>query len=150
MSRTQLVPASYVFLLRPGPDGAEVLLHLRQATGYLDGHWATLAGHVESGETAREAAVREVFEESGVHVDDLEPLTAVHRVQPGGPPVEQRVDFFWRCTSWTGEPAVQEPAKNGGFAWYPLVALPEPLVPQEAAVLHLLRDGAPVPAILCR
>ena len=57
-----LVPASYVLLLR----GPEVLLQRRQNTGYMDGFWvAGAAGHVEPGETARHAAVREAREELG-------------------------------------------------------------------------------------
>jgi 8-oxo-dGTP diphosphatase len=58
--RFRVVPAAYVFLLRAGPDGEEVLLQRRQNTGYMDGHWAAAAaGHVERGETAYDAANRE-------------------------------------------------------------------------------------------
>jgi 8-oxo-dGTP pyrophosphatase MutT (NUDIX family) len=150
MARTALVPASYVLLWREGDHGPEVLLHLRQHTGYMDGRWACLAGHVEDGESAVEAAVREAREEAGVVVDpaDLEPLAAVHRRQPGGPPVEQRVDFFFRARRWDGEPVVREPAKNGGYRWFPVTDLPE-TVPQEALVLGHLREAGTVPAVLC-
>ena len=59
--RFVVVPAAYVFLLRgSGPD-TEVLLQLRQNTGYMDGHWtAGAAGHVEPGETAPQAAARDL------------------------------------------------------------------------------------------
>ena len=61
--RFQVVPAAYVFLLR----GSEVLLQLRQNTGYRDGHWAAAAaGHVEHGESVLVAAVREAEEEIGL------------------------------------------------------------------------------------
>jgi hypothetical protein len=45
--RFLLVPGSYVVFLRRGAEGDEVLLHLRQGTGYMDGYWATIACHVE-------------------------------------------------------------------------------------------------------
>ena len=62
--RFALVPASYVYLLREGDAGTEVLLQLRQGTPYMDGHWAAAAaGHVERGETAYDAARREAVEE---------------------------------------------------------------------------------------
>jgi 8-oxo-dGTP diphosphatase len=62
-----VVPASYVYLLRDGIGGPEVLLQLRQNTGYMDGHWAAAAaGHVERGETAYDTARREAVEELGV------------------------------------------------------------------------------------
>ena len=38
--RFVVVPAAYVFLLRDGVGGPEVLLQLRQGTGYMDDHWA--------------------------------------------------------------------------------------------------------------
>lgn len=150
MGCSLLVPASYVFLLRDGAAGPEVLLHLRQATGYMDGHWASLAGHVEAGETAVAAAVREVREEAGVDVDpaDLVPLTTVHRTTPGAGQREQRVDFFFTARRWRGEPRVAEPAKNAGLSWFPLGRLPDPVQPQEAQVLAELRSDAPVPALL--
>ena len=150
MTSPLLVPAAYVLLLREGPAGTEVLLHLRQGTGYLDGHWASLAGHVEAGETAVAAAVREAHEEAGIDVDpaDLVPVTTVHRITPGAGQVEQRVDFFFTARTWRGEPSVTEPAKNAGFRWCPLARLPEPMPPHEAEVARLLGSGAPVPAIL--
>jgi len=150
MGRSFLIPSSYVFLLRPGPSGPEVLLHLRQGTGYMDGHWASLAGHVEAEETAVAAAVREVREEADVEIDpaDLQPLTAVHRVTPGGGQIEQRVDFFFTAHRWSGEPRVAEPGKNAGLGWFPLTALPGPVQPQEAQVLTLLAAGDPLPAVL--
>ena len=48
--RFVVIPAAYVFLLRSAEEtGArEVLLQLREGTGYMDGHWAAaVAGHVE-------------------------------------------------------------------------------------------------------
>ena len=61
-----------MFLLRDGATGPEVLLQLRQNTGYMDDHWAAAAaGHVEKGETAYDAARREAREE--IDVDDLRP-----------------------------------------------------------------------------
>lgn len=67
--RFVVVPAAYVFLVRPDPTsrGREVLLQLRRGTGFMDGHWAAaVAGHVERGETVFAAACREAAEEIGV------------------------------------------------------------------------------------
>jgi 8-oxo-dGTP diphosphatase len=109
---------------------------------------------VEPGESAVATAVREAHEELGVTVDpaDLEPLTAMHRGLPGGPALEQRVDFFFTATRWKGTPAIQEPGKAADLAWFGLVALPEPVVPHERVVLRALHDagrhGSRVPPIL--
>lgn len=142
----RVVPAAYVFLL----DGdGRVLLQLRQGTGYRDGFWAAAAaGHVEAGESVHAAACREAAEELGVSVDpaDLVPLTVMHRTAPTGQDVDQRVDFFFTCRRWTGEPRTMEPAKSAGLRWCPLDDLPDPVVPHERFVLDGLRGGD-LPAI---
>lgn len=150
MTRTLLVPASYVLLLRAQDGRREVLLQLRQGTGWRDGHWASLAGHVEEGETARAAAAREALEECGVQVseEDLQPLTTVHRTTPGAGQVEQRVDFFWTAEAWTGVPRIAEPDRTADLRWFPLDSLPDPVVPHERDVLVRLSGGGVVPPIL--
>ena len=144
--RALLVAAAYVVLQRDG----EVLLQLRRGTGYMDEHWAVLAGHLEPGETITAAAVREAAEESGVVVDeaDLEPLTTLHRFIPGGPPIEQRADFFFRARRWTGEPTRLEPDRCAEMRWCALDDLPHPVVPHELTVLRALADGGRPPAVV--
>lgn len=129
-----VVPAAYVMLQR----GEEVLLQLRQGTGYLDGHWAlAAAGHVEAGESAFVAACREAAEELGIVIDpaDLRPITAMHRTQSGGGPIDQRVDFFFACSRWSGEPRILEPHRAAELRWCSPQTLPTPLVPHERVVL---------------
>jgi 8-oxo-dGTP diphosphatase len=146
--RFTLVPASYVLLLRATPEGDEVLMQRRSNTGFMDGYWAaSAAGHVERGEACTAAAVREAHEELGIAVaaGDLEPLCAVHRHQETDRPVDQRVDFFFACRLWSGEPALQEP-KASALSWFGLAALPDPVVPHELAVLTGLAGGGLPPA----
>lgn len=142
--RTLLVAAAYVVLRRDN----EVLLQLRQGTGYMDGRWALLAGHVDRDEAVDRAAVREAYEEGGVTIRprDLQPLTTLHRFEAGGPQVEQRADFFFACDRWAGEPSVQEPDKCADMQWFALDALPD-VVPHERVVLEGMRDGT-LPAIV--
>lgn len=142
--RVALVPASYVIFRRDN----SVLLQLRQNTGYMDGHWATAAaGHVEAGESAEAAALREAHEELGVEIaaEDLVPLTAMHRFQPQGTALEQRVDFFFSTEQWAGEPCIMEPHKAADLQWFALDELPAPLVPHERYVFERLVTGlAPI------
>ncbi|NYJ07676.1 NUDIX domain-containing protein [Petropleomorpha daqingensis] len=145
-----LVPASYV-LLRRTEDGVErVLLQLRRGTGYMDGHWAvSAAGHVEAGEDAVAAAVREAAEELGVVLDraDLVALCAMHRTAGRTEPGEERVDFFFESRRWTGDPRRVEAEKAAQLRWFDLAALPDPVVPHELRVLEGLRRGD-VPPVL--
>nr|WP_247601984.1 NUDIX domain-containing protein [Cellulomonas denverensis] len=134
-----LVAAAYLLVL----DGDRLLLQLRSGTGYRDGHWATLAGHVDPGESAHEAAVREAREEAGIIVQpaDLVPLTTLHRFQRTGPQVEQRADMFFLTRRFTGEATRREPDKAARVEWFDLDRLPSPLVPHEAAVIAAWRAG---------
>ena len=152
--RFTVVPAAYVFLLRPSRDagGTEVLLQLRSGTGYMDDHWAAAAaGHVEKGETVYEAAAREAAEELGIAGLDLTAVCAMQRTQPGprgaAEAIDERVDYFFVCRSWSGEPGVVEPDKSAALRWFRLDALPDPVVPHELKVLEALRSGD-VPPVL--
>ena len=145
-----MVPAAYVLLRRGAEDGGQVLLQLRQGTGYMDDHWAAAAaGHVEAGESVLQAAVREASEELGIGIDpaDLVPLCAMHRtVAPHGP-IDERVDFFFECRRWTGEPRTREADKSADLRWFDLAALPDPVVPHERQVMAALGAGTLQPIV---
>jgi 8-oxo-dGTP diphosphatase len=151
--RFRVVPAAYVLLLRPGSDGSgveEVLLQLRRGTGYRDGHWAAAAaGHVERDESVFAAAAREAAEELGIELApvQLTPLCAMHRTAGNHDPIDERVDFFLGSRQWAGLPRLQEPDKAADLRWWPLDALPTPLVPHELFVLQHLRAGTLPPVV---
>jgi len=145
IERFVVVPASYVFLLREREFELEVLLQLRQNTGYMDDHWAAAAaGHVEKGETAYDAAQREALEELGISDVRLSFVTAMQRTAHGDP-IDERVDFFFTGHHWTGDPHIVEPEKCAKLGWFPLTDLPDPVVPHELVVLEGLRDGGLAP-----
>jgi len=137
--RFVVVPAAYV-MFRRRADPGEVLLQLREGTGYMDGYWAmAAAGHVEAGESVFAAARREAAEELGVDVEPaaLVPLCAMHRTGATG----------LECRSWLGTPALQEPDKAAALRWFDLGALPEPVVPHERFVLEGVRNGDLAPIV---
>ena len=141
--RFTVVPASYVYLMRDGGRGPEVLLQLRGTTGYLDGHWAAAAaGHLERGETAYDTARREAAEELGLSSVELHFELTMQRTAYDLP-IDERIDFFFTARSWTGEPRILEPVKCVELRWCPLGELPEPMVPHEAFALASLGNGTP-------
>lgn len=122
-----------------------MLLQLRHNTGYMDGFWAAgAAGHIEFGETVYQAAAREVQEELGLRVDhdELAPLCTMHRSQPPRGGREERVDFFFDCHQWSGEPRIQEPHKAEDLRWFPLDGLPDKVVAHERRVLEAASAGS--------
>ncbi len=148
IDRFVVVPASYVFFVREEDSRQQVLLQLRQGTGYMDDHWAAAAaGHVEQGESVFEAAAREAAEELGVTDLELTPLCAMHRTGRTGDPIDERVDYFLLATSWSGEPRIIETDKCADLRWFGLHDLPTPVVPHELQVLEGFRDGALAPIV---
>lgn len=146
--RFVVVPASYVFFVREEDGHEQVLLQLRQGTGYMDDHWAAAAaGHVEQGESVFEAASREAAEELGVADLELTPLCAMHRTGRTGDPIDERVDYFLLATSWSGEPRIIEADKCADLRWFGLHDLPTPVVPHELQVLEDYRDGTLAPIV---
>jgi 8-oxo-dGTP diphosphatase len=146
VSRFRVVPAAYVIFRR----GDEVLLQLRQNTGYRDGFWAcAAAGHVEQDESVFAAAAREAAEELGVSVAiaDLVALCGMHRTHGNHDPIDERVDFFFECWQWTGAVRILEPVKSAEVRWFPLDRLPTPVVPHELFVLDHLRAGDLAPVV---
>jgi len=60
--RPKATPAVYLFLIKEG----QVLLLLRKNTGYNDGQYSAIAGHIEKHEGVIEALKKEAFEEAGI------------------------------------------------------------------------------------
>jgi NAD+ diphosphatase len=74
-------------------DGDRALLGRQES--WPEGRYSTLAGFVDPGESLEEAVVREVAEETGVHVTDV----AYFGNQPWPFPQSLMVGFFARATS---------------------------------------------------
>jgi 8-oxo-dGTP pyrophosphatase MutT (NUDIX family) len=60
--RFKLIPAVYLILRR----NDEVLLLRRANTGYQDGKYSLIAGHLDGDELATEGMIREAKEEAGI------------------------------------------------------------------------------------
>jgi mutator protein MutT len=115
---TTIIPAVAVIIRR----GNAMLFAKRANTGFQDGKYCLPAGHVEPGETFREAAVREVMEEVGLQADPAK-LRFVH-VQQTMTPRDIRVHVFFELDDWRGEPVNAEPAVHSEIAWLPSNDLP--------------------------
>jgi 8-oxo-dGTP diphosphatase len=109
------VAAVYLVLLAEG----KILLSKRLNTGYEDGNYGLVAGHVETGETLRQAMAREALEESGLVIaaTDIDLALTMHRFSPSSSPPE-RLDFFMTAVKYTGEITNKEPAKCADLAWF--------------------------------
>jgi 8-oxo-dGTP pyrophosphatase MutT (NUDIX family) len=134
MSRALFPVTVHLFFLQ---DGA-VLLSRRFNTGYEDGNYSVVAGHVERGESLTQAAIREAREEAGVGLDaaGLEAVHVMHR-RSGG----ERVDFFLAVRRWAGEITNCEPHKCDDLSWHRLDSLPANVIPYVRHALACVAAG---------
>lgn len=109
------------YLLRERDGTTEVLLG-RKKHGLGEGYYVGLGGKLEPGESAVEAAVREVAEESGVLVEaaDLEPRGLLSYRFPHREAWSQESNVFV-CRRWIGEPA---PSDELDPEWFEIAAIP--------------------------
>jgi 8-oxo-dGTP diphosphatase len=118
--RFMIAPAVYLILLKEN----KVLLQRRYNTGWADGLYTLLSGHVDSGEIPSEAMLREANEEGNITIETehLQFSQTVYRSIPEG---RTYVDFFFVSDTWEGEPKILETDKADDLAWFPLTELPE-------------------------
>ena len=115
-------------LLLPGvtavvfDDAGRLLLGQRSDNG----NWALIAGVMDPGEQPAEAAVREVYEETAVHVVPervTSVLTQPPNTYPNGDQTEF-VDITFRCRAVGGEARVNDD-ESLEVAWFAPTELPE-------------------------
>ena len=113
---------SLCLLTRTRRDGTREVLLGHKKTGLGTGKIVGLGGHVEPGESAAEAAVREVKEESGICVapDSLMLAAQVTFLFPAHPSWDMDVAIF-TTAGWAGDPAESEEIRP---QWFPVTALP--------------------------
>jgi len=133
--RIKLIPASHLILIRD----TKILLLRRFNTGYQDGKYSVVAGHLDGNETFIQAMVREAKEEAGIKInpEDLEIVHIMHRRCPN----EERIDFFIQAKSWTGEPTIIEPNKGDNLKWFDLDNLPKNIIPYVKQAIEYVREN---------
>lgn len=115
-----------------------VLLHLRKNTGYFDGHYSFIAGHVEDGESATDAIIREACEEGGIQINaaQVKVVHVRHRKSD-----RLNVDVFFECSAWQGAITNKEPEKCDALTFFALDRLPANIVDDIAEVLKEIKAG---------
>src|SRR5258708_4121803 len=113
MSKEHFKPFAAVYIMFI--KDSEILMSRRANTGYQDGMYSLVAGHIDGNETLRTAAVREGKEESGVDIkeEDLNLRLMMHRLHD-----REYVDFFFVPKKWEGELKNMEPQKCDDLRWF--------------------------------
>ncbi len=136
--RFKLIPAAYLVLKKDN----KVLLSKRANSGYQDGKYGLVAGHIEGKELGTAAMVREAKEEAGIVIDPdkLKFVHVAHRL--GLDEVDQeRIDLFYELDEWEGEIVNAEPEKCDDLSWFDIDNLPENILPFVKRVLTDISAG---------
>ena len=105
-----------------------------------DGSWGYPGGRIEIDETVEDGARREVLEECGLTVGEMELLgifsgPRLHHIYPTSGNEVSGVDVVYVSRSYTGTlHSADGEAKQMGF--YPIDALPQPIFPLNAPALE--------------
>lgn len=99
------------------------LLLKRINTGYEDGKYSFLGGHVEKQEEIREAAIREAKEEIGITIkkEDLY-IKHVFNIRTID---NAYIYFIFICNKWEGQPKIMEKDKCDEIKWVKQSDIPE-------------------------
>jgi len=124
----QVVDVAVGVLIRPDGD---FLLTSRPAGKVYAGYWEFPGGKFEAGETVEQALSRELFEELGLHTQQIEPWR------------QELVDYphalvrlhFCKVWQWSGELQMREAQS---FAWQRLPVTVAPVLPGTVPVLSWL------------
>lgn len=135
--RFKIIPVSHLILIRDN----KILLSRRFNTGYEDGNYSVVAGHLDGNETFTAAMVREAKEEAGIDitVEDLEVVHVMHRKSP--PVTNERVEFFLKAEKWQGELKIMEPDKCDDLKWFLIDNLPVNIVPYIKSAIENIQKG---------
>lgn len=119
-------------------ENSTTLLGLRQNTGYEDGSYALVSGHVEKDEGAIVGMIREAREEIGIVIDkkDLEYLLTMHHKSN-----RENMHLFFSCKKWSGSIQNNEPEKCTELTFFSFEALPKNIVPYHRYALECIQKG---------
>lgn len=108
-------------------DNEKILLQRRFNTGYEDGNYSIIAGHVDGNESVVRAIQREAFEEAGIKIkeEDLEIVHVMHKKEPN----RESIDYFFIAKKYDGKITIMEKDKCDELKFYNLNDLPENMIP---------------------
>ncbi|MNJ97489.1 NADH pyrophosphatase [compost metagenome] len=127
--------AAYLVLIQ----NDQILLLRRFNTGYQDGKYSLVAGHLDGGETVEECIIREAKEEADIDLsqEGLQVKHIMHRKASD----REYMDVYLVATMWNGNVQNMEPHKCDDLSWFPLSALPENLIAEVRFALEKIQQG---------
>lgn len=130
---------SSIYLIIKNNEG-KILLQRRQGSNLWPGFLALPAGHLDVGEDAYEAAIREAKEELDINitVDNISDVFVVNRKNKSLLPY---YDVYFELNGYNGEIKINEPNKCSELVWSNIKSLPEDMIEFEKIALNNYLNG---------
>lgn len=137
MEREKFLSSIYLIIRN---ENGEVLLQRRQGTKLWPGFLALPAGHIDEGENAYEAAIREAKEELDIEIkiEDIIDTFVVNRKNKSLSPY---YDVYFELDKYYGEIKINEPEKCSELVWSSMENLPEDMIDFEKEAIEKNREG---------
>jgi 8-oxo-dGTP pyrophosphatase MutT (NUDIX family) len=126
--------SSQVFLIKKVKGETLVLLQQRKG-GWADKLWeAGASGHIDHGESPKDAIVHEAKEELNIKINkkDVEFISIFFKKSQG----QIFYNFSFVCKKWTGTPIVGEPDKIIQIKWFNINKLPTRMIPDRKLAIN--------------
>lgn len=126
--------AVHLLLIQDG----KILMLRRYNTGYEDGNYSVVAGHIDGGEQLKTAMIRETREEAGIEIspNDLTAVGVMHLIED-----DEYVSFFLHASHYSGEITNMEPHKCDDLNWFDIDDLPPNTIPYVRRAIKNYRTG---------
>lgn len=127
-----------VYLITKDING-KILFGRRKSSGFYDGWFGLPAGHVDGGESLKQAMIREAHEEIGIEIDAKD-LHLVHTLHRANASERERLDFFFTVDGFQGKPVNCELDKCTELAYLD-IHVENQIVPYVREILQLIEQG---------
>jgi len=136
---SRFLPHFAVYLVLKNDKG-QILMSKRHNTGFMDGFYSLPSGHVDRGEAASSALVRESQEEINITPKDFKLVHTLHINQEN---IDGRVyiSLFFETDKYDGIIKNLEPDKCSDLSWFDFDDLPENTIPNLKIVLENIKLG---------
>lgn len=118
----------------------QVLLQRRQGTKLWPGFLALPAGHIDEGENAYDAVIREAKEELGIEIS-INNIIDTFVVNRRNKSLLPYYDVYFEIDNYTGELKINEPEKCSELVWSDINNLPEDMIDFEIEAIKNNQKG---------
>ena len=137
MEKEKFLSSVYIIIKS---NNNEILLQRRQGTKLWPGFLALPAGHIDEGENAIDAVIREAREELNIEIDEndiVDSFVANRRNKS----LKPYFDVYFEISSYRGKLTINEPDRCSELKWCDINNLPEDMVDFEVEALKNRRKG---------